>query len=194
MSDGPTYGYLRVSTFEQDHGVDAQKSAIGKTVDVDEWFEERASGKDIGGRPVFQELLDRACAEGATIVVSKLDRLGRSVVDVLNVFEQVHKCGGGIKVLDMGIDTTTPAGKLMLTILAGFAEFERQMISLRTKEGLAAARDKGVQLGRPRTVDRAGIFNWLFLGSSVADTAKHFGVSERTVYRIKSDFPVLAED
>lgn len=189
MSDGPTYAYLRVSTFDQDHGVDAQKAAIGRVVDVDEWIEERASGKDMTGRPLFQDLLERACAEGATIVVSKLDRLGRSVVDVLNVFEQVHKCGGGIKVLDMGIDTTTPAGKLMLTILAGFAEFERQMISLRTKEGLAAARDKGVRLGAPSKLteeDKRAIITKRVLGVPADTIAAEFGVSTRTVYRVSN--------
>lgn len=179
------YGYLRVSTFDQDHGVDAQKAAIEKVVDIDEWIEERASGKDIDGRPEFQELLERVCNEGATLVVSKLDRLGRSVIDVLNTFEQVQQCGAKIKVLDMGIDTTTPVGELMLTILAGFAQFERRMIGERTKAGLAAARAKGVKLGRPTTVDTEGILNWLFLGTSVKNTAEHFGVSERTVYRIK---------
>lgn len=144
------YGYLRVSTEDQNLGVDAQKTAIERQVVIDEWFEEHASGKDMTGRPVFTDLLDRACQEQACLVVSKLDRLGRSVVDVLGVFKRVKDCGASIKVLDMGIDTNTPAGKLMLTILAGFAEFEREMISQRTKDALAAAKAKGTVLGRPK--------------------------------------------
>ena len=143
------YAYLRVSTDDQDHGVDAQRAAISKVVQVDEWFEERASGKSLDGRPVLVNLLDRVCDEKATLVVGKLDRLGRSVVDVLNVFERLQECGASIKVLDMGIDTSTPAGEMMLTVLAAFAQFERRMISQRTKDGLAAAKAKGVKLGRP---------------------------------------------
>jgi putative DNA-invertase from lambdoid prophage Rac len=181
-----TYAYVRVSTEEQHHGTDAQRTTISAVTTVDEWFEERASGKDMVGRPVFQELLDRVCDEEATLVVAKLDRLGRSVIDVLQVFERIKNCGASIKVLDMGIDTSTPIGQLMLTILAGFAEFERQMISQRTKDGLAAAREKGVQLGRPVQVNREAIANWLFLGTSIESTAQHFGCSVRTVQRIKS--------
>lgn len=145
-----THAYLRVSTDLQEHGKDAQRATIlSKGIPIDVWHEEDASGKDIEGRPVFQDTLDAVCREQGVLVVAKLDRMGRSVVDVLNVFERLHQCGASIKVLDMGIDTTTPMGKLMLTIFAGFAEFERSIISQRTKDGLAAAREKGVQLGRP---------------------------------------------
>lgn len=179
-----TYAYLRVSTEEQDHGNDAQRATISRTTHVDEWFEERASGKDLAGRPVFRDLLDRVCEDQALLVVAKLDRLGRSVIDVLSTFERLHQCGASIKVIDMGIDTTTPAGKMMLTVLAAFGEFERDMISQRTKEGLAAAAAKGIRLGRPDKYDRKAIANWLFLGTSVKNTAKHFGCSVRTVQRI----------
>lgn len=178
------YGYLRVSTEDQQHGPDAQKTAIQRQVVVDEWFEEHASGKNMTDRPVFTDLLDRVCQEQACLVVSKLDRLGRSVIDVLGVFERVAQCGASIKVLDMGIDTTTPAGKLMLTILAGFAEFEREMISQRTKDALAAARNKGVQLGRKSKLDYTGIRQAGRNGYSIEETAKMFGCSTRTVYRI----------
>jgi putative DNA-invertase from lambdoid prophage Rac len=178
------YAYLRVSTDLQDHGVDAQRTAIGNAVVVDEWFEEHASGKDIEGRPVFQEILDRACKDQACIVVAKLDRLGRSVIDVLNTFEQVKNCGASIKVLDMGIDTSTPAGEMMLTVLAAFAQFERRMIGERTKAGLAAARAKGVQLGRPRQVDHAAVWQAIKSGYTHEQVAEHFGISTRTVYRI----------
>lgn len=188
--DAPVYGYLRVSTYDQDHGVDAQKSAIERTVDVDAWFEERASGKDLDGRPVFTELLDKVCNEGATLVVSKLDRLGRSVIDILGVFEQVQLCGAKIRILDMGIDTTTPAGEMILTVMAAFAQFERRMIGERTKAGLAAARAKGVKLGRPANDYTHALITDLLLDNnrlmlSVKDIAKEAGVSVRTVQRIK---------
>lgn len=181
------YGYLRVSTEEQQHGPAAQRTTIERQVHIDEWFEEHASGKNLTDRPVFRDLLDRACQEQACLVVSKLDRLGRSVIDVLNVFEQVQRCGAQIKVLDMGIDTSTPTGKLMLTILAGFAEFERQMISQRTKDALAAAKSKGVQLGAPPKLsqqDMDSIRTAKIMGKSPVELAAQYGVSTRTIYRI----------
>jgi putative DNA-invertase from lambdoid prophage Rac len=184
-----TYAYLRVSTSDQDHGVDAQRAAILKGVgEVDEWFEERASGKDTKGRPVFTELIDRICAERATLVVSKLDRLGRSTLDVLGVFERVADCGANIRVLDMGLDTSTPMGKFMLTVLLGFAELEREMIRQRTKDGLAAARDKGVKLGRPQSINRAEVFGLLDAGYTYSQVAQHLDCSVRTVARIASEF------
>lgn len=180
------YGYLRVSTEEQDHGVDAQRASISKQVEVDEWIEERASGKDITGRPVFTDLLERVCEEEAMLVVAKLDRLGRSVVDVLQTFERVHACGASIKVIDMGIDTSTPAGKMMLTMLAAFAEFERAMIGQRTREGLAAAKAKGVVLGRPNKYNRKAIIQNIYEGVPDKVTAEYFGCSIRTVQRIRA--------
>lgn len=181
-----TYGYVRVSTDKQEHGPDAQRAAILRHVpEVDEWFEEHESGKDAYNRPVLQEVLERVCDDQALLAVAKLDRLGRSVVDVLQIFERVHACGASINVVDFGIDTTTPAGKMMLTILAAFAEFEREMISQRTKEGLAAARDKGVQLGRPTVVNRLGILDDLYAGLEPASIAKRWGCSVRTVQRVK---------
>ena len=180
------YAYLRVSTEEQDHGVEAQRASILSQVTPDDWFEERASGKDLDGRPILRDLLDLVCDEEAMLVVAKLDRVGRSVVDVLQIFERVHQCGASIKVIDMGIDTSTPAGKMMLTMLAAFAEFERAMISQRTKEGLAAARASGVRLGRPVGVPTDAIRANLAEGVSVRATADYFNCSVRTVQRIKS--------
>lgn len=182
-----TYAYLRVSTEEQDHGNDAQRATISRTNHVDEWFEERASGKDITGRPVLQAVLDRACEDQALLVVAKLDRLGRSTIDILSTFERLHQCGASIKVIDMGIDTTTPAGKMMLTMLAAFAEFERAMISQRTKEGLAAAAAKGVQLGRPPKYSVSDVKMLYEAGSTAKQIAKRLGCSLRTVQRILQD-------
>lgn len=186
-----TYAYLRVSTEDQDYGVDAQRSAIERAgVRPTEFYTEKASGKNVEGRPVFQHVLEMVCEEQGTLVVAKLDRLGRSVVDVLGVFETVKECGASIKVIDMGIDTSTPAGQLMLTILAGFAQFEREMISQRTKEGLAAAKARGVQLGRPSDGYKHAIVEDLLtdrrMNLSVKQIAKEAGVSVRTVQRIKS--------
>lgn len=177
------YGYLRVSTDLQDHGVDAQKATIIKQVHIDEWKVEHASGKNVTDRPVLTELLDQVCQEKACLVVSKLDRLGRSVIDVLNILERIKECGAQVKLLDLGMDTSTPAGEMMLTVLAAFAQFERRMISQRTKDALAAAREKGVRLGRPTKASYPEMANRMWAGDNVAQIAADYGVSERTVYR-----------
>lgn len=182
-----TYAYLRVSTEDQDHGVDAQRAAIDRVLKIDEWFEERASGKSMDGRPVLTALVDRVCDEKATLVVSKLDRLSRSVLDVLTIHERLKVCGASIKMLDMGIDTSTPVGEMMLTTIAGFAQYERRMIGERTKAGLAAARDKGVQLGRPRLIDRRPVLDMLDSGEAVERIAVLTGCSVRTVQRIQAE-------
>ena len=181
-----TIGYLRVSTEDQDHGVDAQRAAIERHVQPDEWREERASGKNLTDRPVLQSVLDEVCATQGLLVVAKLDRIGRSVVDVLQIFARLHECGASVRVIDMGIDTTTPSGKMMLTVLAAFAEFEREMISQRTREGLEAARASGVRLGRPPTVDHERIAQMLTEDRYTdAEIARRVGCSVRTVQRVK---------
>ena len=184
MTDIPNYGYLRVSTDMQEHGPAAQKAAILKQVHIDEWFEEHASGKNVTDRPVLTDLLDKVCQEKACLVVSKLDRLGRSVIDVLNILERIKECGAQVKLLDLGMDTTTPAGEMMLTVMAAFAQFERRMISQRTKDALAAARDKGVVLGRPQTVDREKVRRLLAIGMPAEGVAEYAECSVRTVQRI----------
>lgn len=180
------YGYIRVSTDMQEHGPAAQKAAILKQVHIDEWFEEHASGKNVTDRPVLTDLLDKVCQEKACLVVSKLDRLGRSVIDVLNILERIKECGAQVKLLDLGMDTTTPAGEMMLTVMAAFAQFERRMISQRTKDALAAAQAKGVVLGRPRTVDRLNVTELLASGATPPEIAAHLGCSTRTVQRIQA--------
>jgi DNA invertase Pin-like site-specific DNA recombinase len=178
------YAYTRVSTDEQDNGLDAQRTAIEADGEVDEWFVEKASGKNTKDRPVFREAVRRTCEDEALLVVSKLDRMGRSTIDVLNTFVEIQQCGGSIKVLDLGIDTTTPIGEFVMTVMAAFAQLERQMISQRTKDGLKAARASGTKLGRPRTWDEVVILAHVNMGWTVAEVAGHTGASERTVRRV----------
>jgi DNA invertase Pin-like site-specific DNA recombinase len=182
------YAYTRVSTDEQDNGLDAQRTAIEADGEVDEWFVEKASGKNTKDRPVFREAVRRTCEDEALLVVSKLDRMGRSTIDVLNTFVEIQQCGGSIKVLDLGIDTTTPIGEFVMTVMAAFAQLERQMISQRTKDGLKAARASGVALGRPLKVSRGAVLNlFKHQGHSVESVARELGCSKRTVHRILAE-------
>jgi DNA invertase Pin-like site-specific DNA recombinase len=116
-------------------------------------FEDAASGKSLSNRPGLQEAL-RAIEEGRaeTLVVAKLDRLSRSLMDFAALMERSRKGGWALVALDLGVDTTTPSGEMMANVLAVFAHFERRLIGQRTKDALAVKRSQGVKLGRPRQV------------------------------------------
>lgn len=143
------FGYLRTSTTDQIHGIEAQRTTILAKYPDAEFFVEHASGKSVKKRPVFESLLRRVCDEHAKLVVSKLDRLGRSTKDVLQSVERITACGGSLDIMNLG-DTSTPMGRFMLTVMAAFGEMERNLISERTREGLNAARQAGSVLGGSR--------------------------------------------
>ena len=150
-------GYLRVSTTDQEHGIDAQRTAIAAEAERRgwevEWREDAAkSGRSLERPAVREALAMLAAGEASALVVSKLDRLTRSVHDFSGLLTTAAREGWGVIMLDLGVDTTTPAGKLVANVVAAVAEWERDMIALRTREGLAAARAKGVRLGRPSRV------------------------------------------
>jgi DNA invertase Pin-like site-specific DNA recombinase len=155
-------GYVRVSTDEQATsglGLDAQRAAITEECQRRSWelvevFEDAgASGKSLAGRPALQEALTavkshRACA----LVVAKLDRLSRSLLDFAALMEDARTEGWALVILDLGVDTTTPSGEMIANVMATFAQFERRLIGQRTKDALAVKKRQGVKLGRPRSV------------------------------------------
>lgn len=147
-------GYLRVSTLGQEYGIEAQRSAISAEAERRGWqveFIEDAgrSGKDIN-RPGITRALDMLRqGQADALVVSKLDRLSRSLADFARLLETASKQGWGVVAIDLGIDTTTPTGELVANIMAAVSRWERQMIGLRTREGLAEARKAGKQIGSP---------------------------------------------
>lgn len=144
------YAYCRVSTDQQDNGIDAQKSAINRSGYVpDVWIEEHASGKNVAGRPLFEGVL-ASLAVGDTLIVSKLDRFARSVVDAATVAQDLVKRDVNLVILDLGVDIRTPVGQLIFNVLAAVAEFERSLISQRTKDGMSEAKRKGQHMGRPK--------------------------------------------
>lgn len=138
------YGYGRVSTIVQDTALqeDAFKRAGVKKVVTEKW-------SSVGTRPALAALLAKL-KPGDTVVVYKLDRLGRSLQDLLTILDKIGAAGATFKSLTEPIDTTTPAGKLMYSILGAVAEFERSLIRQRSLAGQVAAVQRGVKLGRPR--------------------------------------------
>jgi DNA invertase Pin-like site-specific DNA recombinase len=137
-------GYARVSTDGQT--LDAQQSALA-AAGVERVFAEKISGA-VTERPALAKAIS-ALGQGDTLVVTKLDRLARSTRDLLNTLDAVGKAGAAFKSLgDSWADTTTPHGRLMLTVLGGLAEFERHLILARTSEGRQRAQARGVRFGR----------------------------------------------
>jgi DNA invertase Pin-like site-specific DNA recombinase len=136
-------GYLRVSTLEQC----ADRQIDGLQELCDELHVEMLSAIS-RRRPVYEHVMQRLQA-GDTFVVWDLDRAFRSVIDAVTVAEHLRSRGIQFQIANLQIDTTTPSGMLVYTVMSAFAEFERRLMVQRTKEGLAAARRRGTRLGRP---------------------------------------------
>src|SRR6266536_406859 len=142
-------GYARVST--QDQNLDLQLKAL-KKAGCQRIFREKVSGSS-RQRPEFQRMLDQI-RPGDTIVVWKLDRLARSTRDLLNTMETINDaCGKFQSISEPWANTTTHAGKMIMTVFAGIAEFERDLIRERTSAGREAAKQRGVRFGRPRKLN-----------------------------------------
>lgn len=176
-------GYARVSTQEQDNS--AQIAAL-KAASCTRIFEEKASAGR-WDRPELHRLLDQL-REGDVLVVWKLDRLSRSLKDLLTLLEKVQLAGAGFHSLTEAIDTTTPAGRMMMQIVGSFAEFERAMLRERTSNGLLAARKEGRIGGRrPKLTLRQQQEIVLLVQSeqkTAADAARLFNVHPSTVARL----------
>jgi DNA invertase Pin-like site-specific DNA recombinase len=175
-------GYARVSTLEQN--LDLQVRALEKA-GCKKIFREKVSAAS-RERPQFQRMLDQI-RTGDAIVVWRLDRLARSTRDLLDTMEAIREAGGKFQSLsEPWADTTTHAGKMIMTVFAGIAEFERALIRERTGAGREAARKRGVRFGRPRklSLDQEQLVRRLVLeGKSVSDIARTFNVHAATIYR-----------
>ena len=182
----PSYliGYARFS--KGDEQSNAAQAAALKKAGCRRVFEEAASGGR-WDRPILHDML-RQLREGDVVVVWKLDRLSRSLKDILHIMEKIAEAGAGFRSLTESIDTTTPAGRMMMQMVGSFAEFERAMIRERTSAGLAQARSEGRVGGRRRKLDvkqRREIAESVISGrKSGADMARLYAVSEPTVSRI----------
>ena len=144
-------GYVRVSTAEQNDL--RQKEALGK-YNIDRWYEEKVSAKDTK-RKKLQDMLEY-CREGDTIYVHDFSRLARNTKDLLNIVEELEKKGVGLVSNKENLDTSTPTGKLMLTMISAIAEFERQNLLERQREGIAIAKREGkYKGGQVKKIDEA---------------------------------------
>ncbi|MCV6575108.1 MAG: recombinase family protein [Cohaesibacter sp.] len=178
-------GYMRISTSSQKP--DRQINGLEEI--CDELHLETVSARS-SKRPVFEKLL-KTLEPDQTLVVWDLDRAFRSVIDAITTAEKLRKRGVHFQIVSLNVDTTTPAGELLFTIMSAAAQFEQRLISERTKEGLAAARKRGVRLGRPRKLKPEQLAKIKELasmrGHSRKQLAKRYGVSIWTIRRILKD-------
>lgn len=186
-------GYARTSTLDQKAGLEGQERDL-MAASCEKLFVEQVSSVDVKAREKLAEALS-FIREGDTLVVTKLDRLARSVAHLLEILDTITAKGASLRILAMGIDTATPTGKLMLTVLGGVAEFEREIMLERQREGIAKAKAAGKYQGRQPTA-RAKSEDVLKLhreGIAAAEIGKRVGIGRASVYRIIAGQAVTAE-
>lgn len=180
-------GYIRVSTREQAGsglGLDDQRAKIRSEAEHRGWeveiIEDKAvSGKNLDRRGMRTALRLLARGEADALLVAKLDRVTRSLKDFADLMETARRQGWAVIALDLGVDTTTAAGEMMANVLATFAQYERRLIGERTRDALAAARERGTRLGRPVTVPgevERSIRNLRATGKTLREIAEHLNV------------------
>lgn len=176
------YGYARTSTLDQGASIESQVDAL-KTAGCQIVRSEQVSGKSRDGRRELATLMD-FMQPGDTLIVTKLDRLARSTLDMLNIITELGDRGIGVRSLaERGIDTTTAAGKLTLTLFAAVAEFERARIKERQREGIERAKAIGVYKGGRRRHDPDEIKRLKSEGLSHAEVCARLDCSEETIRR-----------
>ena len=177
------YGYARVSTDNQT--LDSQIEAL-KAAGADRIFQEKVSGAKTDRQELKRAL--SKLGDGDVLMVTRLDRLARSTRDLLDILDRTAKAGAGFRSLtESWADTTTPHGRLVTTIMAGFAEFERSLILARTSEGISRAKARGVKLGRPFGMthhQRKEALARKGAGEPVRDIARSYNVSPSTISRL----------
>jgi DNA invertase Pin-like site-specific DNA recombinase len=177
-------GYARTSTMDQKAGLEAQERDLTQA-GCEKLFIEQVSSVDLDARLKLAEVLEFV-REGDVLVVTKLDRLARSVAHLLDVLQVLNTKGASLVILGLGIDTATPTGKLMLTILGGIAEFERGIMLERQREGIAKAKAQGKYKGRKPTAraksDEVHRLHGEGIGAS--EIAGRLGIGRASVYRV----------
>jgi DNA invertase Pin-like site-specific DNA recombinase len=180
-------GLARTSTDEQKAGLEAQVETLRQLgVDDEHLFVEEASS--VGKRPVLDEVL-KFCRKGDTLVVTSLSRLARSVPHLWEIVQHLQKKGVTLRILDLDIDTGTPNGRLMMTLVGGIVQWEREIMLERQKIGIAKARKEGKFRGRVPTARRQGaeVAKLKAQGVAPSDIAKRLKISRASVYRILSE-------
>lgn len=177
-------GYARVSSVGQ--SLDIQDELL-RAAGCEKIFAEKKSATTREGRQALQDALEFV-REGDTLVVTRLDRLARSIMDLRQIIDQLNAKGVTFRCLQQGaIDTTRSDGKLLLNILASFAEFEADIRRERQRDGIEKAKAKGVYKGRPKVIDPEKVRSLHASGIGPTEIAKQMGIGRASVYRALSD-------
>lgn len=177
---GKRYGYARVSTTDQN--LDVQRTALERA-GVVTVFEEKISGTKRDGRKELDRAL-KIIGPGDALVVTRLDRLGRSLRDLSNIAHEIEEVGAHLIVTEQSVDTSTSAGRAFFGMLATFAQFETDVRRERQNEGILKAKAEGRYKGRPPTVDRDAVAALLAEGVFKTEIAAQLGIARSTVYRL----------
>jgi DNA invertase Pin-like site-specific DNA recombinase len=178
-------GYARTSTVDQVAGFDAQVAALTDE-GCERLFKEKVSS--VAERQQLEEAISFS-RSGDVFVVTKLDRLARNTQHLLEIVQRLDSKGVSLKVLNLGLDTSTPTGKLMLTMLGAVGQFEREIMLERQKEGVAKAKAEGKYKGRKPTAQalKPEVLALLAKGMTKDAIAKDLGIGVASVYRIQRD-------
>ena len=178
-------GYARTSTFDQEYGLEAQLEELGK-LGCEKVFKEQVSS--VANRPELAAAIDFA-REGDTFVVTKLDRLARSIQHLWQIIERLDQKKVHLRIVNLGIDTSAPTGRLILTVLGGIGQFEREMMLERQREGIQRAKLEGKYKGRAPTARRKSeeVLKFKGEGMGATEIAKTVGIGRASVYRILKD-------
>lgn len=177
-------GYARTSTVDQVAGFEAQIAEL-EQAGCEKVFQEQVSSVDRTARQALSDALEFV-REGDTLIVTKLDRLARSVAHLIEMRDMLEDKGAHLRILNMNIDTSTPTGKLLLTMLSGIAEFEREIMLERQREGIAKAKAEGKYKGRKPTARAKSeeVLSMRREGAGATEIAKALGIGRASVYRI----------
>ena len=179
----PKIGYARTSTVDQN--LDAQIEAL-TAAGCGMVRREQRSGATLEGRPELKTILD-FIHPGETLVVTRIDRLARSMQDLQTIVARLKEKGAHLAATEQPVDTSTATGKAFFDMLGVFAEFETNLRRERQAEGIKAAKRKGVYRGRPPKIDMATIQAKLGAGLSPTEIAREMGISRGTVYKAKAE-------
>ncbi len=173
-------GYARTSTADQQAGFESQIRELKKAGAAKLYTEQISS---IGKRKELDAALD-FLREGDTFVVTKLDRLARSTRHLMEIVDLLQERGVALRILDMGLDTSTPSGELILTVMGAIAQFERSIMLERQREGIAKAKSAGKYKGRPKHIDADDVRKMKENGGSVKEIMAKHKISRASVYRL----------